>query len=187
MIFAGKAHPKDEPGKQLIKDIANLRLDKRFASRIVFVEDYDINVGRHLVQGVDVWLNNPRRPLEASGTSGQKVVLNGGLNMSVLDGWWAEAYNGRNGFAIGKGTQHVDAAISDERDAEHLYHILEQTVIPLYYDRDIDGLPQRWIQMMMNSISTLAWRFSAHRMVMDYTRTCYVPAAGGLSCDMNLK
>jgi len=187
LIFAGKAHPKDKPGKQLIKDIANLRLDERFNSRLVFIEDYDINVGRHLVQGVDVWLNNPRRPLEASGTSGQKVVLNGGLNLSVLDGWWAEAYNGQNGFAIGKGTQHVDDAISDERDAEQLYHILEQQLVPLFYDRDIDGLPQRWIKMMKNSISTLAWRFSAHRMVMDYTRSCYVPAAGGLSCDMHLK
>lgn len=187
LIFAGKAHPKDKPGKQLIKDIANLRLDERFNSRLVFIEDYDINVGRHLVQGVDVWLNNPRRPLEASGTSGQKVILNGGLNLSVLDGWWAEAYNGQNGFAIGKGTQHVDDAISDERDAEQLYHILEQQLVPLFYDRDIDGLPQRWIKMMKNSISTLAWRFSAHRMVMDYTRSCYVPAAGGLSCDMHLK
>ena len=187
LIFAGKAHPKDKPGKQLIKDIANLRLDERFNSRLVFIEDYDINVGRHLVQGVDVWLNNPRRPLEASGTSGQKVILNGGLNLSVLDGWWAEAYNGQNGFAIGKGTQHVDDAISDERDAEQLYHVLEQQLVPLFYDRDIDGLPQRWIKMMKNSISTLAWRFSAHRMVMDYTRSCYVPAAGGLSCDMHLK
>ena len=103
IIFAGKAHPADEPGKQLIKQIANLRHDPRFAGRIVFIEDYDINVCRHMVQGVDVWLNNPRRPLEASGTSGQKAVLNGGLNLSVLDGWWAEAYDGKNGFAIGNG------------------------------------------------------------------------------------
>ena len=186
LIVAGKAHPKDEPGKQLIQSIANTRLDSRFNNHIVFVEDYDINVGRHLVQGVDVWLNNPRRPLEASGTSGQKIVLNGGLNMSIIDGWWAEAYDGSNGFALGKGTQHVDDAISDARDAESLYRVLENEVIPLYYQRDIDGLPQRWIQLMMNSISTLAWRFSAHRMVMDYTRTAYVPAAGGLSCNMNV-
>jgi starch phosphorylase len=150
----------------------------------VFVEDYDINVGRHMVQGVDVWLNNPRRPLEASGTSGQKVVLNGGLNLSILDGWWAEAYDGSNGFAIGNGTQHVSDEITDRRDAESLYRVLEDHVIPTFYDRDVDGLPRKWIQMMMNSISTLAWRFSAHRMVMDYTRACYVPAAGGLSCDM---
>ena len=113
IIFAGKAHPADEPGKQLIKKIANTRHDERFASRVVFIEDYDINVCRHMIQGVDVWLNNPRRPLEASGTSGQKVVLNGGLNLSVLDGWWAEAYDGTNGFAIGKGTSHVSDQISD--------------------------------------------------------------------------
>lgn len=183
-IFAGKAHPKDEPGKQLIQRIANLRHDHRFEDKIVFVEDYDINVCRHLVQGVDVWLNNPRRPMEASGTSGQKAVLNGGLNCSVLDGWWAEAYDGSNGFAIGNGRQHVADEITDRRDAESLYNVLEEQVIPTFYDRDVDGLPRNWITMMMNSISTLAWRFSAHRMVMDYTRASYVPAAGGLSCDM---
>lgn len=186
-IFSGKAHPKDEPGKELIKRIYNTRTDPRFSERIVFIEDYDINVARHLVQGVDLWLNTPRRPLEASGTSGQKVVLNGGLNFSILDGWWAEAYNGANGFAIGHGTQHVDDTISDQRDAEQLYLVLEKEVAPLFYDRDIDGLPLRWIKMMMNSISTLAWRFSAHRMVMDYTRSAYVPAAGGLSCDMDVR
>ncbi len=183
-IFAGKAHPKDEPGKALIQQIANMRHDPRFENRIVFLEDYDINVCRHLIQGVDVWLNSPRRPLEASGTSGQKVVLNGGLNLSVLDGWWAEAYDGTNGFAIGTGTSHVSDEISDRRDGEHLYHVLETKVAPLFYDCDIDGLPRRWIKMMMNSIGSLAWRFSAHRMVMDYTRTAYVPAAGGLSCKM---
>ena len=187
LIFAGKAHPKDEPGKELIRRISNARHDERFHNRIVFLEDYDINVCRHLIQGVDVWLNTPRRPLEASGTSGQKVVLNGGLNLSVLDGWWAEAYNGSNGFALGKGTQHVDDRVTDGRDAEHLYQVLEQEVIPLYYNRDIDGLPQQWIQRMKNSISSLAWRFSSHRMVMDYTRTSYVPAAGGLSCDMDVR
>ncbi len=184
-IFAGKAHPKDDPGKKLVQQIANLRHDARFKDRFVFIEDYDINVCRHLIQGVDVWLNNPRRPLEASGTSGQKVVLNGGLNLSVLDGWWAEAYNGSNGFAIGRGRTHVSEEIDDQRDAESLFKVLEEQVIPLYYERDIDGLPIGWIRMMMNSIGSLAWRFSSHRMVMDYTRTCYVPAAGGLSCDMN--
>ncbi|HEV2969338.1 MAG TPA: alpha-glucan family phosphorylase [Pirellulales bacterium] len=186
IIFAGKAHPADEPGKRLIRKIANLRHDPHVSGRVVFVEDYDINVCRHLVQGVDVWLNNPRRPLEASGTSGQKVVLNGGLNLSVLDGWWAEAYDGQNGFAIGRGHSHVSDEIGDRRDGELLYKVLEQQVIPLFYDRDNDGLPRRWIQMMMNSISSLAWRFSAHRMVMDYAKACYVPAAGGLSCDMKI-
>lgn len=184
IVYAGKAHPKDEPGKRFIQEIANLRHDSVFKGKIAFIEDYDINVCRHLIQGVDVWLNNPRRPLEASGTSGQKVVLNGGLNCSILDGWWAEAYDGRNGFAIGKGYSHSNDAITDERDAEYLYHVIEKEVIPTFYDRDRDGLPRKWIKMMMNSISTLAWRFSAHRMVMDYTRHAYVPAAGGLSCDM---
>jgi starch phosphorylase len=187
IIFCGKAHPADEPGKQLIKRIANLRNDARFANRIAFVEDYDINVCRHLIQGVDVWLNNPRRPLEASGTSGQKAVLNGGLNLSVLDGWWAEAYDGTNGFAIGTGASHVDDRITDKRDGESLFSVLQNEVIPLYYDRDIDGLPRQWIKMMMNSISSLAWRFSADRMVADYVRSSYLSAAGGVSCDMSVR
>jgi glycogen phosphorylase len=187
IIFAGKAHPADQPGKELIKRIANLRHDPHFASRIAFVEDYDINVCRHLIQGVDVWLNNPRRPLEASGTSGQKAVLNGGLNLSVLDGWWAEAYDGTNGFSIGKGTSHVDTAVTDARDAEYLFRVLEDEVIPLYYNRDVDGLPRQWIKRMMNSISSLAWRFSAHRMVADYALNAYLPASGGVSCDMSVR
>jgi starch phosphorylase len=187
LIFSGKAHPADNPGKGLIKTIASFRHDPRFANRVAFVEDYDINVGRHLVQGVDVWLNNPRRPLEASGTSGQKAVLNGGLNLSVLDGWWAEAYDGRNGFAIGRSSNHVSEEIADDRDAADLYRVLEEQVIPLYYDRDSDGVPRKWVQMMKNSIATLAWRFSSHRMVMDYALHAYLPAAGGLSCDMNVK
>jgi starch phosphorylase len=184
LIYAGKAHPKDEPGKRFIQQIANLRHDPRFAGRVAFLEDYDINVCRHLIQGVDVWLNNPRRPLEASGTSGQKVILNGGLNCSILDGWWAEAFNGRNGFAIGNGQSHADDAITDQRDMESLYETLEKQVIPCFYTRDKDGIPHPWIKRMMNSISTLAWRFGSHRMVMDYTRSAYVPAAGGVSCDM---
>jgi starch phosphorylase len=187
LIFAGKAHPADEPGKQLIKKIANLRHDPRLAPRVAFIEDYDINVCRHMIQGVDVWLNNPRRPLEASGTSGEKAVLNGGLNLSVLDGWWAEAYDGANGFAIGKGTSHVSYEINDRRDAADLYRVLREQVIPLYYDRDIDGLPRHWIKRMMNSISSLAWRFSAHRMVMDYVQRAYLPAAGGMSCEMSMR
>jgi starch phosphorylase len=182
LVFAGKAHPKDEPGKQYIKTIARLRNEPQFRDRVVFVENYDINVCRHLVHGVDVWLNNPRRPLEASGTSGQKVVLNGGLNLSILDGWWAEAYDGSNGFAIGRGASHVSDEITDARDAEALLQVLEHEVAPMFYRRDIDGLPREWIKRMMNSISTLAWRFSSDRMVMDYAKSCYIPAAGGLSC-----
>jgi glycogen phosphorylase len=187
LIFSGKAHPKDEGGKQFIQLIANLRHDPRFAERVIFIENYDINVCRHLIQGVDVWLNNPRRPMEASGTSGQKVVLNGGLNCSILDGWWAEAFDGSNGFAIGKGTCHTDEEIHDRRDSESLLQVIEHQVVPMFYRRDVDGLPREWIRMMKNSIATLAWRFSSHRMVMDYARHCYVPAGGGLSCDMNLR
>jgi starch phosphorylase len=183
-VFAGKAHPHDEPGKRVLQQIAEMMRDSEFADRFVFVEDYDINVGRYLVQGVDVWLNNPRRPLEASGTSGQKVVLNGGLNLSVLDGWWAEAYDGLNGFAIGRGRTHSNMDVHDNRDGEDLYRVLRDELIPLYYQRDKDGLPRGWIKRMKRTIRTLGWRFNADRMVMDYTQKCYVPAAGGTSSEM---
>jgi len=184
-VFAGKAHPRDEPGKRVLQQIAELMRDKQFSDKFVFVEDYDINVGRYFVQGVDVWLNNPRRPLEASGTSGQKVVLNGGLNLSVLDGWWAEAYDGLNGFAIGTGRTHSNMNMHDSRDGDDLYRVLRDEVIPLYYQRDRDGLPRGWIKRMKRTIRTLGWRFNADRMVMDYTTKCYVPAAGGTSSDMS--
>jgi glycogen phosphorylase len=183
-VFAGKAHPRDDPGKRMLQQVATLMRDKKFSDKFVFIEDYDINVGRHLVQGVDVWLNNPRRPLEASGTSGQKVVLNGGLNLSVLDGWWAEAYDGLNGFAIGTGRTHSNIDVHDARDGEDLYAVLREEVIPLYYQRDRDGLPRGWIRRMKRTIRTLGWRFNADRMVMDYTLKCYIPAAGGTSSDM---
>jgi starch phosphorylase len=183
-VFAGKAHPLDEPGKKVLQQIADLMRDPKFRDKFVFVEDYDVNVGRHFVQGVDVWLNNPRRPLEASGTSGQKVVLNGGLNLSVLDGWWAEAYDGMNGFSIGTGRTHSNMNVHDARDGEDLMRTLRETVIPLYYQRDRDGLPRGWIKRMKRTIRTLGWRFNADRMVMDYTLKCYVPAAGGTSSDM---
>ncbi len=178
-IFSGKAHPKDEPGKRVLQEIAQLMRSPDLGENFVFVEDYDMNVGRHLVQGVDVWLNNPRRPLEASGTSGQKVVLNGGLNLSVLDGWWAEAYDGLNGFAIGSGRTHSNMDVHDSRDGDDLYRALSEEVIPLFYRRDQDGLPRGWIARMKRTIRTLGWRFSADRMVTDYTLQCYVPAAGG--------
>ena len=184
-VFAGKAHPHDEPGKRVLQEIAQLMRNGQFTDKLVFVEDYDINVGRHFVQGVDVWLNNPRRPLEASGTSGQKVVLNGGLNLSVLDGWWAEAYDGLNGFAIGNGRTHSNMDVHDSRDGEDLYRVLREEVIPLFYQRDRDGLPRGWIKRMKRTIRTLGWRFNANRMVMDYTLKCYVPAAGGTSSDMS--
>jgi starch phosphorylase len=183
-VFAGKAHPLDEPGKRVLQQIAEMMRDPKFRDKFVFVEDYDINVGRRFVQGVDVWLNNPRRPLEASGTSGQKVVLNGGLNLSVLDGWWAEAFDGMNGFAIGTGRTHSNMSVHDSRDGEDLMRTLREEVIPLYYQRDRDGLPRGWIKRMKRTIRTLGWRFNADRMVMDYTQKCYVPAAGGTSSDM---
>jgi len=183
-VFAGKAHPLDEPGKRMMQQIADLMRDRQFGDKFVFVEDYDINVGRHFVQGADVWLNNPRRPLEASGTSGQKVVLNGGLNLSVLDGWWAEAYDSMNGFAIGTGRTHSNMSLHDARDGEDLLRTLHDEVIPLYYQRDRDGLPRGWIKRMKRTIRTLGWRFNADRMVMDYTTKCYVPAAGGTSSEL---
>ena len=184
-VFAGKAHPADDQGKAILQKIYKLSQEQEFQGKIVFLEDYDINLGRHLVQGVDVWLNNPRRPLEASGTSGQKVVLNGGLNCSVLDGWWAEAYDGQNGFTIGSGHAHVDTGVQDDRDAKSLRRVLLEEVIPLYYERDADDLPQAWIKRMTRAVRTLGWRFNADRMVMDYVLQTYIPAAGGLSCDMD--
>jgi starch phosphorylase len=183
-VFAGKAHPADDHGKAILQRIVKLSNEPPFRGHVVFLEDYDMNLGRHLVQGVDVWLNNPRRPLEASGTSGQKVVLNGGLNLSVLDGWWAEAFDGANGFAIGTGNIHTNQDVQDAADGDALLRALQTEVIPLYYQRDKDDLPQKWIGRMKRAVRTLGWRFNADRMVMDYVRECYVPAAGSLSCDM---
>ena len=183
-IFAGKAHPADDRGKQILQHIFQLTRKEPFRGRVLILENYTIEMGRVLVQGVDVWLNNPRRPLEASGTSGQKVVLNGGLNCSILDGWWAEAYDGKNGFAIGSGRTHWNQDIQDARDGEDLYRVLTKEVIPMFYDRDRDDLPQEWIARMKRAIRTLGWRFNADRMVMDYANNSYVPAAGGLSCSI---
>ncbi|MEI7835253.1 MAG: alpha-glucan family phosphorylase [Planctomycetota bacterium] len=181
IICAGKSHPADDKGKALIQKVFQFAHDARFAGRIVFVEDYNINVARHMVHGVDVWLNTPLRPMEACGTSGQKVVLNGGLNLSTLDGWWAQAYDGTNGFAIGVGGEHVDPARQGELDAGALYDVLENEVVPLFYDRGPDGVPRGWVARQKNAIRTLAWNFSAHRMMMDYTLRCYLPASGGLT------
>ncbi len=184
IVFAGKAHPRDTGGKALAQRVANLEKDARFTGKIVFVENYSMHVGRQLVQGVDAWLNMPRRPLEASGTSGEKCILNGALNISILDGWWAEGYDGTNGFAIGRGEVHANPDIHDERDAKALFEVLEREVIPLYYDRDAEGLPRAWIQRIKHAIRTLAWRYNADRMVMDYVEQCYLPAAGGETCRM---
>ncbi|MCP4245867.1 MAG: glycosyltransferase family 1 protein [bacterium] len=183
IVFAGKAHPANEQGKKCIQRIFELCREERFKNRIAFVEDYDINVGRHLVQGVDVWLNNPIRPLEASGTSGQKVLLNGGLNCSILDGWWAEAFDGNNGFCIGYGGGHPDPEEQTHRDADNLYQVIEDEVVPLFYDRDPQGIPRRWLERVKWAIMSLGWRFNADRMVLDYLRECYLPAAGVTPCD----
>lgn len=184
LIFCGKAHPADEMGKSILQKVVKLSESAEFKDRILFLEDYDMNITRQLVQGVDVWLNNPRRPYEASGTSGQKVVLNGGLNFSVLDGWWAEAYDGKNGFAIGDGECHTNQEIQDARAAESFYSVLENSIVPMFYATDEDGLPQEWIARMKRSVRTLGWRFSADRMVMDYVKHCYIPAAGGVTSEM---
>jgi starch phosphorylase len=184
IIFGGKAHPEDRMGKELIQNIARMTKDERFARSVVFVEDYDMNVARQLVQGVDVWMNNPRRPQEASGTSGEKAVLNGTLNFSILDGWWAEAYDGTNGFAIGSGQTHAMTSVQDERDHAALLQTLTEQVVPMYFNRDASGLPRDWIARQKNAFRTLAWRFNADRMVMDYVTNAYLPAAGGVSCSM---
>ncbi len=181
IVYAGKAHPQDDRGKEIIQRIYRLGRDPRFEGHILMVEDYDINVGRHLVQGVDVWLNNPRRPLEACGTSGQKVLLNGCLNCSTLDGWWAEAYDGLNGFAIGSGLVHRDPNFQDQRDGTDLREVLEQAVVPLYYRRDERGLPKEWIGRVKHALRSLAWRYNADRMVADYTTTAYLPAGGAVT------
>lgn len=182
LVFAGKAHPADEPGQALIARIHNLSKEPRFAGRILFVEDYDMAVGRALTRGVDVWLNNPRRPLEASGTSGQKAAMNGILNLSILDGWWPEGFDGHNGWAIGNERSFEDDERADAEDADALYAILEREVVPLYYARDAEGLPRGWLARVKEAVATVAPRFNAQRMVKDYVTRYYQPAArrGGL-------
>ncbi len=176
IIFAGKAHPADEPGKLLIQEVYRKVKKAENGGRLVFLEDYDMNLARYLVQGVDVWLNTPRRPNEASGTSGQKAAMNGVLNFSVLDGWWREGYNGRNGWAIGTDQEFTDLAEQDKADANSLYNTLENEIIPLYYhQRTADNLPGEWIARVKESIRTLSWRFSMNRMIKEYTRRMYFP------------
>jgi starch phosphorylase len=178
IVFAGKAHPADEPGKLLIQEVYRVIKKSENGGRLVFLEDYDMNLARYLVQGVDVWLNTPRRPHEASGTSGMKAAMNGVLNFSVLDGWWREGYNGMNGWAIGADRDYDDPNQQDEADANDLYETLENQLIPLYYqERSSDGLPGDWIERMKESIRTLSPQFSVRRMVKDYTERLYAPAA----------
>jgi len=176
-IFAGKAHPADEGGKRLLQQIYNIAKDPAVGGRIAFIEDYDLQVARYLVQGVDVWLNTPRRPYEASGTSGQKAAANGIPSLSVLDGWWAEGYNGANGWAIDPGQRYDDPAAQDAADAEALYHLLENEVVPLFYKRDADDVPRGWVRVMKEAIRTVVPVFCTRRMVKEYAERFYIPAA----------
>jgi starch phosphorylase len=177
LLFAGKAHPADREGQEVIRRLVALTHGE-FRGKLVFLENYDIEIGRALVQGCDVWLNTPRRPQEASGTSGQKVPINGGVNLSILDGWWAEAYRGDNGWAIGDGHIDPDTAVQDRADAEALFRLLAEEVVPRFFTRDEAGLPREWIRTMKASIESVVAPFSAHRMVRDYVVGSYLPAAG---------
>jgi starch phosphorylase len=178
IVFSGKAHPADNPGKEFIRAIAQFSRQAGLAGRIVFVQDYDIKVARHLVQGVDVWLNNPRRPLEASGTSGEKAAANGAPNFSVLDGWWREAYIPNvNGWAIGEDRMWDDVDAQDANDAESFYATLESEITPTYYARDANNLPREWVRKMKDAIKTIAPHYSTKRMVKEYVARYYVPAA----------
>ena len=176
IVFAGKAHPQDHEGKVLIQEIVHAAQREDLHHHIVFVEDYDMCVARHLVQGVDIWLNTPRRPLEASGTSGMKAMANGALNLSVLDGWWAEAYQVDTGWAIGAGEEYEDATYQDEVEANAVYQILEKEAVPLFYERGADGLPRGWIARMKSAMGKLCPAFNTHRMVREYAECFYLPA-----------
>lgn len=177
IIFAGKSHPDHEAGKRLIQEVYQVVKRPEFGGRLAFLEEYDMNLARYLVQGVDVWLNTPRRPNEASGTSGQKAAINGVLNFSVLDGWWREGYNGQNGWAIGRDNDYDDPDLQDEEDARSLYETLETEIIPLYYQlRSSDGLPAEWIARMKASIRSVGPQFSTRRMVLEYLDRLYLPA-----------
>ncbi|MEW6439939.1 MAG: alpha-glucan family phosphorylase [bacterium] len=177
LIFAGKAHPQDMEGKAIIKNIVHYARQDRFRYRIVFIEDYDINVARYMVQGADVWLNMPRRPLEACGTSGMKAVANGALHMSILDGWWVEGYAPSRGWAIGSGEQYLDPHYQDEVESRTIYELLEKEVVPLFYERARDGTPRKWIEMMKASMRQLCPAFNTHRMLEDYVEKFYINAA----------
>ncbi len=176
LIIAGKAHPADEPGKELLKAWVQFTRRPEVRGRVVFVPDYDLLLAEHLVRGVDVWINTPRRPWEASGTSGMKVLVNGGLNLSELDGWWAEAYAPEVGWALGDGREHDDPAW-DAVEADALYALLEQEIGPAFYVRDAQGIPSAWVVKIRESMSRLTPRFSANRVVREYTNSYYVPAA----------
>jgi len=177
LIFAGKSHPADLPSKQLLQHVYTLATDLEFQGRISFVEDYDIHMAHYLVQGVDVWLNTPRRLREASGTSGMKAAANGVLHLSVRDGWWYEGYNGVNGWAIGDEIETYNPGEEDNSDAAALYHLLEEEIVPLYYQRDRTGVPHGWIHMLKEAIDSIVPRFCTRRMLKEYVEQMYIPAA----------
>ena len=174
LLFAGKAHPRDAAGQGILRDVVRWTRDPRFRGKVVFLADYDMALARRLVQGVDVWLNTPRRPREASGTSGMKSTMNLGINLSVLDGWWPEIYDGTNGWAVGDDRDYATTEEQDEVDAESLYRLLEDQVIPEFWDRGEDGVPSRWVARMRRSLETCCRQFHTHRMVGEYARRYYV-------------
>ena len=181
IIFAGKAHPADGPAHDVIKNINDIAKQEGFYGKVILLENYNMTVARNLVQGVDIWMNNPRRPLEASGTSGQKVCINGVINFSILDGWWCEGYNGENGWVIGDETEFDNEYSQDNIDSESIYDTLEEKIIPLYYNVNEKGIPTEWIRIMKNSISSLTWNYSTDRMVKEYTERMYLPAMNGVT------
>jgi len=184
IIFAGKAHPHDDSGKEILRAVCEYSREERFRGRIVVLEDHDMNMARHLVQGCDLWLNAPRRPLEACGTSGQKAVFNATLNCSTLDGWWAEAHDGANGYAFGDGLTHTDTGLQDKRDAVDLFRVLEGQALPEFFERSAEGVPMRWIARIKRALASLAWRYNSDRMVMDYVTRCYLGAAGAQTSEI---
>ena len=175
IIFAGKAHPADKEGQNLIKYIHEISLKPQFKGKIFILENYNIQIARYLVSGVDVWLNNPRRPMEASGTSGQKASVNGVINFSISDGWWAEGYNSKNGWLIGTNEQYASYDIQDTADSESIYNTLENKIIPMYYDKDENGISAKWMEYMKNSIISTGGKYSTSRMVVDYVEQLYMP------------
>jgi glycogen phosphorylase len=175
-VFAGKAHPRDDEGKKLIQEIAQITKEEQFRKWVVFLENYDLNVASYLVEGCDIWLNNPRRPLEASGTSGMKIIANGGLNFSVLDGWWVEGFDPELGWKIGNGEEYLDPEYQDEIEARQLYHTLETQIIPQFYNKGQDGVPKQWVNKIKTSMKKLGPFFNTHRMVQEYLNKYYLPA-----------
>jgi len=176
IVFAGKSHPADEIGKHDLQRVYHRALDPMFGGRVAFVDDYDLHVAHFLVQGCDVWLNNPRKPLEASGTSGMKAAINGVPHLSIGDGWWAEGFNGANGWLIDGGNTSLNNDEVDAADAEALYRLLEDEIVPAFYDRGADGVPMRWVATIKESIRSVAPRFCARRMVKEYVERMYSPA-----------